>query len=172
MQRIARDTGELSEAVLLRLETLRDNIDGYRRGIRGRANSIGSDLRVLVARGGNNNEILFKVAALHGVELIVSRDIPPIEGLRPVLPLSECLEEVKFASGVPDFISLTGYQVIKKCANQQGSHEDESIDEDLHRMRGAGLMVGGIPATDAVLIDLANTVLSAAQPLEDKLKNG
>lgn len=172
MQRVARDVEELSEAVLMRLETLRDNLEGYRRGIKGRVNSIASDLRVLVAKGGMNNAILFKIAALHEIELIVKRDVPPVEGLASILTLSECLSEVKFASGVPDDISLTGYQVITKYANQQGSHEDEFINEDLYRMRGAGLMIGGLPATDAVLIDLAETVLSAAAPLEDKLRNG
>lgn len=156
---------ELAQALKERLDNLKDHVADYRVGKFERVKPISVELRELVTRTSGNEPLLFDLAQKYDVPLIVRRDIPPIKGLRAELSLEECLNEICFASTVPTPVKLTGFEFIKNFGNQIGAHTDRSLSDKLHRAKGDGLTIRGIPAHHAVLIDLAETVLLASKPL-------
>ena len=169
--KVRRTDEELDRALVDRLYNLKDYVEEYRSGKRGRIKDIATNLRVLVVKTRTNRPLLFDVAKKYDVPLIVNRDVPPIRGLKSRLNLDEALEELCFASAVPSAAELTGIELIKEYADQEGAHDDMSISETFNRSKGDGLLIGGVPPHDRTIIGLANQTLQAAQPLVRKLSS-
>jgi hypothetical protein len=169
MTRIKRNREELETALLERLDNIRDYINGYKQGKSGRIKDIAVNLRVLLLSKGSNKPLLIDLAHQKGIQLIVRRDIPPIKGRRPVLPLSEFLEEVGFMSNVPNLVTLRNIDIVKNFADQEAAHEDHAFSYTHERFKSRGLIVGGMSVDHRSLLGIASCILVAAQELETKI---